>query len=193
MLKFTSIGLLLMIMYLLAVWFLNRKRAILKGKLALNLLFFVYILAVVAVTLFPIPIDNRFIEHVIIKGLHQTNNFIPFKTITDVLHNRYYMVALKNIGGNILLLMPLGLFIPLIWGGIYWKRAVFVGFTSSFIIELTQAIISLFVGFTYRSSDVDDIILNTIGLSIGYACSSFLIKLFQTAKNSNKATNTTRY
>jgi glycopeptide antibiotics resistance protein len=180
MLKFTPIGLLLMVMYLLITWLVNRKRDISKVKQVINFLFFMYILAVVAVTFFPLPIDQRYIVDKIKTGLHQSNNFVPFKTISEVLYNHYYMIALKNIGGNILLFVPLGFFIPLIWGKVNWNRAVLLGFASSISIELTQAIISLLLGFTYRSSDVDDIILNTVGFTFGYVCFNVLIKIVST-------------
>jgi glycopeptide antibiotics resistance protein len=184
MLNFTPIGLLLMFMYLLISWLVNRKRVMFKIKQAINFLFFLYILEVVAVTFFPIPID---IAATIKSGMHQNNNFIPFKTIKEVLHNHYYMVALKNIGGNILLFVPLGFFIPLMWGKVNWKRAVLLGFASSICIEVTQATISLFLGFTYRSSDVDDIVLNTVGFAFGYVCFSILVKVVSTTvKKGNK-------
>ncbi|WP_409371986.1 VanZ family protein [Paenibacillus alginolyticus] len=34
-------------------------------------------------------------------------------------------VFIKNIGGNILLFIPLGFFIPLIWRKVNWKRAFY--------------------------------------------------------------------
>jgi glycopeptide antibiotics resistance protein len=190
MLRFTPIGLLLTFLYLLITWIVNRKRIMSKGTQVLNFLFFLYILAVVAVTFFPFPIDQRLIAEKIETGMHQNNNFIPFKTIIEVLHNRNYMVTLKNIGGNILLFVPLSFFVPLIWGNVNLMRAVLLGFASSFSIELTQAIISLLLGFTYRSTDVDDIILNTVGFTFGYVC-FVLIKILSTTVKKEKATNKT--
>lgn len=71
MLNFTPIGLLLMFIYLLIIWLINRKRVMSKGKQALNFLVFLYMLAVVDVTFFPLPIDQRYIADMIKTGMHQ--------------------------------------------------------------------------------------------------------------------------
>jgi hypothetical protein len=84
MLNFTPIGLLLMFMYSLITWLVNRKRIMSKVKQTINFLFFLYILEVVAVTFFLLPIDQRYIADTIKAGMHKNNNFIPFK----LLHGR---------------------------------------------------------------------------------------------------------
>jgi len=40
--------------------------------------------------------------------------------------------------------------------------------TLSAAIELGQLAISLWLGYAYRSTDVDDVILNTIGAVLGF-------------------------
>lgn len=48
------------------------------------------------------------------------------------------------------------------------------GFGISLTIELIQFVCGLFIGYNYRSFDVDDLILNTLGTIIGL----LLYKLF---------------
>ncbi|MBS3989478.1 MAG: hypothetical protein KGZ44_05990 [Dethiobacter sp.] len=71
-----------------------------------------YVCALVAVTLFPIPfqaelLDLRRSEQVIF------NNYYPFRTISDVLAHGNTRVLLLQLGGNLFLLIPLTLLLPI--------------------------------------------------------------------------------
>ena len=74
-----------------------------------------------------------------------------------------HTVAVYNLVGNILLFVPFGIFIPSIWHKLQslWKMLI-VSFTIPLFIETTQ----YFIG---RSIDVDDVILNTIAILIGFS------------------------
>lgn len=75
---------------------------------------------------------------------------------------------LKNTILNIVLFMPMGFLLPVIWKEYRSvKKTVFIGFLISVIIELLQM-------FTYRLTDVDDLITNTLGTFLGY----YLGKIF---------------
>ena len=85
-------------------------------------------------------------------------NLIPFRALRDWLANPL------NLFGNILLFMPLGFFEVLLHPG--RSRKWQLGYTAatalllSLLIEFAQL-------FNYRVSDVDDVILNTIGATTG--------------------------
>lgn len=97
-------------------------------------------------------------------------NPIPFHTITLFLRSltpphRPWLIraAIRNLLGNILLFIPLGLLPPLLWSwaGKFWKTLLFAtGIMTA--IELLQMF--LLVG----TCDVDDLILNVTGAAIGY-------------------------
>lgn len=63
---------------------------------------------------------------------------------------------------NIFMFIPLGFLLPLIWDRFrsFWK-AILTGFGFSLLIEFFQL-------FNHRISDVDDLIMNTVGTCIGY-------------------------
>ena len=67
-----------------------------------------------------------------------------------------------NLFGNLALFIPLGLLLPLLYEKMdkIWKIAFF-GFCLSVAIELWQLVLP-------RASDVDDVILNTIGALVGF-------------------------
>ncbi len=77
-----------------------------------------------------------------------------------------------NIIGNIVLLAPLGFFLPLLWKKFRKaKKTILAGFLISLLIESSQL-------FLCRGTDVDDLILNTLGAALGYLCFVIFIKIF---------------
>lgn len=103
------------------------------------------------------------------ERVHKTN-LIPFK----VLYETFILVKNGNINyliinflGNIVLFVPFGFFIPLLWRT-SGKKTVLIGFCCSLFIEVCQL-------FLARGTDVDDLILNTTGVLLG----TLVFKLFQ--------------
>lgn len=133
----------------------------------LRTLAFVYFVLVIAVTLFPIPTDS--VEDFINAGVEFKNNFVPFKSIIDIVSSQPLSIALKQVGGNVILMMPLGFLAPLICRReITWKKILWIGILFSLSIEVLQFTFSYMLGFTYKITDVDDLLLNSLGAVIGY-------------------------
>ena len=69
---------------------------------------------------------------------------------------------IKNSILNVLLFLPLGFLVPLFCGRFRgFHAALLLGLSVSLFIELTQV-------FTYRISDINDLITNTLGAALGY-------------------------
>lgn len=68
-----------------------------------------------------------------------------------------------NIAGNMIMFIPTGIVLPVIYKKLdcFWK-VVAVGALISLCIEILQ------LPFPSRASDVDDLILNTLGVAVGY-------------------------
>ncbi|PER30220.1 hypothetical protein CN931_26300 [Bacillus sp. AFS054943] len=146
-------------------------------------LFAVYICMVVAVTLFPLPIGFPSSA----ENLSRSVNVIPFASIIKDINqigsaydgDALFMIALiiRNVGGNILLLMPLGFLAPIIWGTYKKiKNTILLGFAVSVSIELLQLLESLFSGWG-RITDIDDVICNVLGSIFGYYVYKVFLKL----------------
>lgn len=101
--------------------------------------------------------------------LGHTHNFIPFKSIIDTFNSGSIPLVLKQVAGNVLLFIPLGFALPILFFKISKIKTIVIGFTLSLAIELIQATSGLFLGYNYRSCDIDDLILNTFGTIIGLA------------------------
>lgn len=73
----------------------------------------------------------------------------------------------KDIINNILLFIPFGITLGLIWGRWY---VILVGFSFSLLVELSQ--------LTFRIGwfELDDILNNTIGTALGFAIAVLIIK-----------------
>lgn len=153
---------------------MKSKKGVNWWKELISFLFAIYIGMVVAITLFPIPIGFP----TGIENIRLSINIIPFASIIkdigkigiaydgDVL----FMIGLivRNVGGNILLLMPLGFLAPIIWDKFKKiKNTILLGLAISISIELLQLIESLFSSWI-RITDIDDVICNVIGSIVGY-------------------------
>ena len=99
----------------------------------------------------------------------ETSNFIPFATIIGyvsgmVSNDINTSIVIINLVTNLLLFAPMGFFIPMLFQDKIknTKQFLIIIIILTFLVEIIQFI-------TYRgSTDIDDIILNTIGASILY-------------------------
>lgn len=137
----------------------------------LRFTFYCYIISLINVTLFPIPLQKEELElSRIMYGSGMKNNFIPFKSIVHIFQSNILLRSkLLQIGGNILLLLPLTFYLPLIKKKFHnFSKSFLLALTTSISIELVQLVIGLLIHYNYRTIDVDDIILNVIGGTFGY-------------------------
>jgi glycopeptide antibiotics resistance protein len=92
-------------------------------------------------------------------------NLVPFREIERFWKYRSELGihSFYNLAGNILIFMPAGFFIPVLWkqrrGGIF-TACVTLG--MSLLMEILQLILRV------GSFDVDDLLLNTLGGILGY-------------------------
>ena len=87
-------------------------------------------------------------------------NLIPFVNLFDYESKRDLLL---NIIGNCAMFIPTGIVVPCLYPRLRsFKKTVLAGFLISFAIEIIQ------LPFAVRASDIDDLILNTAGVIIGY-------------------------
>jgi glycopeptide antibiotics resistance protein len=101
----------------------------------------------------------------------QTLNIIPFKIFSRLAAlegERFTSYLIINLLGNILLFIPLGFFHRLSVRKKLWQSCVF-GLCLTVGIEVFQL-------FLPRATDIDDIILNFLGVAIGAAAASWLLR-----------------
>lgn len=114
-------------------------------------LFSLYLAAVYAVVGLPNVTYVRFDPHF---------NFEPFA---------YMFSDLESTLLNVVLFFPLGLALPIFWQSFkpFWKTML-LGFGFSLLIETLQI-------FTYRATDVNDLMTNTFGTLIGWIAARLIL------------------
>jgi glycopeptide antibiotics resistance protein len=140
------------------------------------IIFGIYITCLVDFTLFPFPYQKYLIQVMIEDHLGNTNNFVPLKIVVDSIRYGSFSIALKQVGGNIVLFMPLGFILPVLNPKIMKSKTILVGFIVSLGIEIIQGTIGFIIGYNYRSCDIDDLLLNTFGTLLGFIVFSLSTK-----------------
>ena len=85
----------------------------------------------------------------------------------------YWYLAARNVFGNMLLFIPIGLIIPLLnrnFSSI--KAVIFTAFCLSLLAEIIQYL------FILGISDIDDIIYNIVGATVGFFLYSVTKRIF---------------
>ena len=104
---------------------------------------------------------------------------VPFDWLGNYLSGkRTLRTTLKNVLGNILLFVPLGVILPLLHDKITLKKCVAIGAALSLLAETAQYVFGMGI------SDIDDIITNTFGTFLG---AGIYYGLFRRLKGSHTA------
>ena len=110
-----------------------------------------------------------------------TVDYIRWDPNVDLIPLLGMMGDIKNSLLNIALFVPLGLLLPLLW-----KRYRDVRYTLAFSFGLSL-VIELSQLFTYRATDVDDLITNTLGGILGWCTARMLFKHGKEEKEKDRA------
>lgn len=105
----------------------------------------------------------------------QSINLIPFKTIFNyiiLIASPKFGFSIENIIGNILLFLPMGLYLNVIADRNRLSLAIII--LTSILVEVIQYL------FNVGVLDIDDIILNSIGGFMGIKTYNFLLTKFKT-------------
>lgn len=110
-------------------------------------------------------------------------NLVPFSTISEF--------SIHTIL-NVLLFVPFGFLLPILWNSFSKGiRTTLLGFAFSLLIELSQLL-------TFRVTDIDDLITNTLGTLIGNLIALLYLHIVKNHKDTiseneeNKKTHTTK-
>lgn len=96
--------------------------------------------------------------------------YIRFQPNINLRPFRYFFTDRTTLP-NVLLFVPLGLFLTTLWARFasFWHNLLF-GFWVSMTIELLQI-------FTFRATDVNDLITNTLGTIFGWGLGKMLLAI----------------
>ena len=101
------------------------------------------------------------------KQIQANLNLEPFHTIRlflNVLGRKDYLsAAIINLGGNVIMFIPLGYFLPKVFPALqkFWRTIL-----ATVLIITAVEVAQLFT--LLGKCDIDDLVLNVIGATIGY-------------------------
>ena len=101
-----------------------------------------------------------------------TVNLIPFQDFSR--SNLLGMIL------NVVMFMPLGFLLPVYFERYrQWGRTLAAGFLTSVAVELIQL-------FTFRATDVDDLLMNTLGAVVGFLAAKLIFRFRSTVYQGKK-------
>jgi glycopeptide antibiotics resistance protein len=90
-------------------------------------------------------------------------NLQPFRSLTSYLHGGPgHLISMVNLVGNIALFIPVGFLASWIYRRMTWPKALMLAVAVGLVIEGMEAV------FRVGIFDVDDVILNALGVVIGF-------------------------
>jgi len=151
---------------------LRRRSGASSSRIRLEVVFGLYLALLVAVVYFPFRVDPglRADDAVWDRAafLARSVNLAPLASIEFTLSNPRRLGAVAQIGGNLILLAPLGVLIPLLFESMRrWSRMAVFAVVCSVGIEVTQLLL-FWIRLSIRAIDIDDVILNVTGVMVGY-------------------------
>ena len=158
-----------MVVFISIIWCLVRVICAMKTKRVdwkreIQLIFvYICIVVVARFIFFPFSKVNGEIQPLVFesaKAIPFRVNWIPFVKLFDYPEMRDILI---NVIGNTAMFIPLGIVWPSVYKGLdtHWK-VISAGIGVSLCIEILQ------LPFYDRVSDVDDLLLNSLGFIIGY-------------------------
>lgn len=151
----------------------NRKRE------ALQLLFLMNLAVISRMVFHPMATVDGAVQPLIFEAATAFPfrlNLIPFVNLFDYESMRDLLL---NVIGNCAMFIPTGILTPVLYKHLdSFKKTVLTGFLISLAIEIIQ------LPFAVRASDIDDLILNTLGVMAGYGIHA-LVKKLKARKKAN--------
>jgi len=149
-------------------------RGLTARQVAARIALVLYVAWMVGETLFPLPLGGHLTAAELdpVQRLFDrlnAPNLVPLRAIRETAALGWGWPAIRLLAGNVLVFVPFGLLLPAIWPRLArLARVALAGLAFSLAVELSQLAVSLAVGYWYRMTDVDDVLLNVAGVLLGY-------------------------
>ena len=161
-----------------AIWLIVRSSVWIKNRHidlkreAVLLLMYINLAVIIRFTFFPMAtVDGRVQPLVfdVATAFPFRVNSIPFVHLFDYESKRDLLL---NVIGNAAMFIPSGIVLPIVYQKLnrFWK-VFLAGAGISLCIETIQ------LPFSVRATDIDDLILNTVGVIVGYGIYAFIQRI----------------
>ena len=152
----------------------KKHRRLDSNKMLILATLIIYLAFLAKLTLFRSPL-NEIMEswtyHTVLNKVH-TANIVPLHTIKMYIRMLPKPIAIINLVGNVVCFVPLGFLPPFLFQRrTRIPRTIIFGFFITLFIETTQLLTGI------GEFDVDDILLNAIGVILGRLLYTLFIKI----------------
>ncbi|MBQ6735233.1 MAG: VanZ family protein [Lachnospiraceae bacterium] len=143
------------------IW-VKQKRIDWKREVLL-LLMFVNLAVIIRYVFFPRDLVDGRVQPLVFRAEEALPLRINLRPLVHLLDYDNVRDIIWNVAGNSAMFIPTGIILPVLYKKLdaFWK-IIAVGALISLCIEVLQ------LPFASRASDVDDLILNTFGVIVGY-------------------------
>ena len=152
-----------------AIWLMIRIAILMKEKHidwkreAILLLMYINLAVILRFTCFPMSKMDGHIQPLVFDvatAFPFRVNLLPLVNLLDYDSKKDLLL---NVIGNAAMFVPSGIILPIVYKRLNtFRKVLLVGVGISLCIEIIQ------LPFSVRATDVDDLILNTIGVIVGY-------------------------
>lgn len=179
MIEFGLFGIIGLLTLVIVQFLLVKREIINKIDVVAGIVFSIYCLVLIKIVFFPIPFQEEAISLIREINGNFSMNFIPTKSMLEIIKTNDIMNIFYQLGGNFLLLLPMGMYLSIIFSSLKFKRSVLVITFTSVFIEVIQLLIGFSIDCQYRVVDVDDTILNILGGILGLAIGKMVYPLYK--------------
>ena len=134
--------------------------------------FGIYLIGVVSVVVFPLHVPDGDLY----SAFSLQVNLVPFNFGSC----DHHILCLRNVYENILLTIPFGFGVSFI-ANIKPRNILWMALAVGLAFEILQLVISLVVRSSFRVVDINDVLLNAIGVLIGYGLFRIFGKFYSAA------------
>lgn len=132
-----------------------------------------YLLFMIHITLFPFRIDSGFAPEIVPEQFMRSVNLIPFNFDFSFIPD----IVVMQIIQNVILTIPFGFGMNFL-ARVAARHILWLAVGVGLAIETAQLVIALLlVGYAYRVIDINDVLLNALGVLLGYGIYEVCIRL----------------
>lgn len=159
------VGLLLLALTLIVLWKRNKS----PSYLLFFAIFWIYLMGVVSVVAFPFPAPGSYV----LTHFKPNINLMPFRFGSCEFED----LCIRGIYQNILLTIPFGFGINFV-ARIKSRYILWLALLVGLVCESIQLVISLVVRSPFRVVDINDVLLNSLGVVIGFGIFKLFARLY---------------
>ncbi|WP_110513270.1 VanZ family protein [Herpetosiphon llansteffanensis] len=165
----------LVIIIPLSLWMLKNKQS--KAKIIVYALFVGYLFGMIAQICLPINYSSKSLWDNIKDYLYREAIYlIPFKQQYFDLHRTDAVLRLvKSYLLNIMLTIPFGIFLAF-FKKLRMRSMLAIALLVGLGAEIIQLVTGLIVGYQFRITHIDDLVMNAIGVMVGYVLINSVIR-----------------